>query len=228
MKTILFMVLQITTSVDPGTTEGNSVSVLHLLMKGGYVMLPILLLSLISVYVFVERVLYIRSVTKIDRVFVDRLKQKIAQGDVKGSLDYCIDQKNPMAYVLSRGIVRLGSPVRDIESALEQSATIEIAKMEDRLTYLSAIATIAPMLGFLGTVLGMIKAFYNISVADNISIGIIAGGIYEKMITSASGLVVGIVAYVFYTILNSRIEKSITAMESVTAEFLDVLYKPSV
>jgi len=222
----MMMMLQIVSTAS--TPEAAQVSILDLLLKGGYVMLPILALSLISVYVFIERFFYIKNAATIDRVYLDRVKQKVLEGNIKGALDYCSDHKYPIATVLSRGIARLGTPVRDIESSLAQSAGIEIAKMEERLTYLSAIATIAPMFGFLGTVIGMIKAFYNISIADNISIGIIAGGIYEKMVTSASGLIVGIIAYIFYTILSNKIDKAVTGMETATSDFLDILYKPSV
>ena len=221
------MMLQIVPATLPAT-EAAQVSILDLLLKGGYVMLPILVLSLISVYVFIERFFYINNAATIDRVFVDRVKQKVLEGDAKGAFSYCSDHRYPIATVLCKGIARLGYPVRDIESSMAQSAGIEIAKMEERLTYLSAIATIAPMFGFLGTVIGMIKAFYNISVADNISIGIIAGGIYEKMVTSASGLVVGIIAYIFYTILSNKIDKAVTGLEMATSDFLDILYKPSV
>ena len=224
----LITLLQITSGTEVPSVTEDQVSILGLLMKGGYVMIPILLLSVLSLYLFVERLLYINSAGKIDDSFMDRIQQKLNQGDIKGAIESCANQKSPIARILSRGLLRLGSPVRDIESAIESTATVEVAKMEEKLPYLSLIAAIAPMFGFLGTVVGMIKAFYNISIADNISIGIIAGGIYEKMITSASGLVVGIIAFVFYTILNSRIDKAISNIETVSTEFMDTLYKPSV
>jgi len=224
----LVTLLQITSGADVPNVSEEQVSILGLLMKGGYVMIPILFLSVLSLYLFIERFLYISNAGKIDHSFLDRIKQKLNQGDVKGAIETCANQKTPVAHILSRGLIRLGSPVRDIESAIESTATVEVAKMEEKLSYLSLIAAIAPMFGFLGTVLGMIKAFYNISIADNISIGIIAGGIYEKMVTSASGLVVGIIAFIFYTILNNKIDKAVSNIEIVTTEFLDTLYKPSV
>ncbi len=224
----LVTLLQITAGADVPNVSEDQVSILGLLMKGGYVMIPILFLSVLSLYLFIERFLYISNAGKIDHSFLDRIKQKLNQGDVKGAIENCANQNTPVAHILSRGLIRLGSPVRDIESALESTAATEVAKMEEKLPYLSLIAAIAPMFGFLGTVVGMIKAFYNISIADNISIGIIAGGIYEKMVTSASGLVVGIIAFVFYTILNSKIDKAVSNIEIVTTEFLDTLYKPSV
>ena len=222
----VFMVLQITSSTPSKGVE--QISMFDLLLKGGYVMLPILFLSFMSVYLFVERFLYINYVGKIDLMFIERLKQKVSSGDAKGAFDYCLDLTSPIAKILLRGIVRLGSPVRDIESSIEQGIASELAKMEQRLMYLSAIATIAPMLGFLGTVIGMIKAFYNISIADSISIGGISGGIYEKMVTSASGLVVGIIAYIFFTILSSKIDKTLSNIDTTATELIDILYKPSV
>lgn len=224
----LVTLLQITPGAEVPIASEDQMSILELLFKGGYVMIPILLLSVLSVYLFIERFLFIGSVGKIDRSFLERIKQKLNQGDVKGALDSCASEKTPIAQILSRGLIRLGSPVRDIESAIESAAGVQVARMEEKLPYLSLIAAIAPMFGFLGTVIGMLKAFYAISIADNISIGIIAGGIYEKMITSATGLIVGIVAFVFYTILNSKVEKSVSNIELETTDFLDTLYKPSV
>jgi biopolymer transport protein ExbB len=224
----LFTLLQITSAAEVPVATEDQMSVLGLLMKGGYVMIPILLLSVLSLYLFIERFLFISSVGKIDRSFLDRIKQKLNQGDVKGALDNCASEKTPIAQILSKGLIRLGSPVRDIESALESAAGVQVARMEEKLPYLSLIAAIAPMFGFLGTVIGMLKAFYAISIADNISIGIIAGGIYEKMITSATGLIVGILAFVFYTILNSKVDTSVSNIEAETTDFLDTLYKPSV
>ncbi|RNI32857.1 MotA/TolQ/ExbB proton channel family protein [Rufibacter immobilis] len=127
--------------------------------------------------------------------------------------------------MLAKGLSRVGSSTRDIESAIENTAHVEVYSMEKNMGYLSAIAAIAPMLGFLGTVTGMIKAFYHISLADNISIGIIAGGIYEKMITSAAGLVVGMLAYVFHTLLHAQIDKTVNKLEVVSIGFMDLLFK---
>ena len=225
-----FILLQITASTAPEATQpvtgGDEMSLFDLLLKGGYVMIPIILLSVISLYLFVERYLYIKQAGKVDPYFLTNIKQKLKDGDVKSAIEYCDQTNYPIAKMLQKGLYRLGSPMRDIESAIEYMANVEIAKMEKNLSFLSAIAAIAPMLGFLGTVTGMIKSFYSISVADNISIGIIAGGIYEKMVTSGAGLVVGIIAHVFYTYLNNMIDRTINNMEMKTIEFMDILYKP--
>ncbi len=212
------------TSVVNNSEQG--ISLLDLLFKGGYVMIPILLLSVISVYLFIERYNYIKQTGKYDPYFLTHINQQLKDGNVNGAISYCDQSDYTIAKMLQKGLYRLGSPMRDIESAIEYMANVEIAKMEKNLSFLSAIAAIAPMLGFLGTVTGMIKSFYNISISDNISISIIAGGIYEKMVTSGAGLVVGIIAHVFYVYLNNMIDRTINDMEIKTIEFMDILHKP--
>lgn len=207
--------------------EEESLTALSLLMKGGYLMIPILLLSMMAVYYFVERYLYIRKAGKADEKILERVREKIKEGNLDEARNICAVEDMTITRIYAKGISRLGSPVRDIESILENIANTEINKMEKNIGSLSAIAAIAPMIGFLGTVVGMIRSFYNISITNDISIGIIAGGIYEKMITSASGLLVGIVAFVFVTILNNMINKATAKMEDNIIEFLDILYKPT-
>ncbi|HVD99996.1 MAG TPA: MotA/TolQ/ExbB proton channel family protein [Cytophagaceae bacterium] len=225
-----FILLQIVTDTTaaaaaPEATD-KGISILELLFKGGYVMIPILLLSVLSVYFFIERYLYIKKTGKYDPYFLTHINQQLKEGNIKGAIEYCDQSDYTIAKMLQKGLYRLGSPMRDIESAIEYKANVEISKMEKNLSFLSAIAAIAPMLGFLGTVTGMIKSFHSISVTDNISISIIAGGIYEKMVTSGAGLVVGIIAHVFYVYLNNMIDRTINDMEMKTIEFMDILHKP--
>lgn len=189
-------------------------------------MIPILLLSVAAVYLFVERYLYINRAGKLEPTFLDKIKQELYKGDVKAALGVCAASPYPIARLLERGLMRVGQDTRDIESAIESTARVEVYNMERNLSLLSAIAAIAPMFGFLGTVVGMIQAFYNISQSDNISIGVIASGIYVKMVTSASGLVVGVVAYMLYTVLNTKIDRAVNKMEVTAIEFLDLLHKP--
>ncbi len=229
---IAFILLQIMT--DTTATAGSvpkteeSLSLLDLLFKGGYVMIPILLLSMLSLYLFIERYLYIKRAGKYDPYFLTHINQQLKEGNIKSAIEYCDKSEYPIAKMLQKGLYRLGSPMRDIESAIEYMANVEISRMEKNLSFLSAIAAIAPMLGFLGTVTGMIKSFHMISVTDNISISIIAGGIYEKMVTSGAGLVVGIIAHVFYVYLNNMIDRTINDMEMKTIEFMDILHTPTV
>ena len=228
------ILLQITTSAVADSTSASAgqpqeeLTLISLLFKGGYVMIPLLLLSLFSVYLFVERWLYIKQASKVDERFLQDIKDKIGKGNVKEAIAQCEREKTPIARMLEKGLNRLGSPIRDIESAIENMANIQISNMEKNLGLLGAIAAIAPMIGFLGTVTGMIKAFYNISQANNISIGIIASGIYEKMVTSATGLIVGVVAHIFFTLLSNMIDRSIVKMEAAAIDFVDTLYKPAV
>jgi biopolymer transport protein ExbB len=231
----LFVLLQIMTDTSSATgnqvgtsAPGDELSLFSLLVKGGYVMIPILLLSIISVYLFIERYLYIKKTGKLDSYFITHIGQQLKEGNIKGAITYCDQSNYTIAKMLQKGLYRLGSPMRDIESAIEYMANVEIAKMEKNLSFLSAIAAIAPMLGFLGTVTGMIKSFHSISITDNISISIIAGGIYEKMVTSGAGLVVGIVAHILYVYLNNMIDRTINDMEMKTIEFMDILHKPQI
>ena len=202
-------------------------TVLSLLEKGGYVMYPILFLFTAALFLFIERYLYIRKTSRIDENFLHNINELLLAGYIQGAITYCKNSKFPIANLLERGLGRLGSPIREIEGAIENKAKLEIYNMEKNLGILSSIARIAPMFGFLGTVTGMIRTFHNISTSNKIEISTIASGIYEKMVTSASGLIVGIIAYVMYTLLTTMIDRSINKMEIVAMDFIDLLHKPA-
>lgn len=202
-------------------------TVLSLLEKGGYVMYPILFLFTAALFLFIERYLYIRKTSRIDENFLHNINELLLAGNIQGAITYCKNSKFPIANLLERGLGRLGSPIREIEGAIENKAKLEIYNMEKNLGILSSIARIAPMFGFLGTVTGMIRTFHNISTSNKIEISTIASGIYEKMVTSASGLIVGIIAYVMYTLLTTMIDRSINKMEIVAMDFIDLLHKPA-
>ena len=202
-------------------------TVLSLLEKGGYVMYPVLFLFTAALFLFIERYLYIRKTSRIDENFLHNINELLLAGNIQGAVTYCKNSKFPIANLLERGLGRLGSPIRDIEDAIENKAKLEIYNMEKNLGILSSIARIAPMFGFLGTVTGMIRTFHNISTSNKIEISTIASGIYEKMVTSASGLIVGIIAYVMYTLLTTMIDRSINKMEIVAMDFIDLLHKPA-
>ena len=220
MSSILNLILLQTASQEEFT-------VLSLLEKGGYVMYPILFLFSVALFLFIERYLYIRKTTKIDENFLHNINELLVAGNIQAAVAYCKNSKFPIANLLERGLGRLGSPIREIESAIENKAKLEIYNMEKNLGLLSSIARIAPMFGFLGTVTGMIRTFHNISTSNKIEISTIASGIYEKMVTSASGLIVGIIAYVMYTLLTTMIDRSINKMEIVAMDFIDLLHKPA-
>ena len=203
--------------------ENQSLSLLDMLGKGGIIMYPIGLLSMLSIYFIIERFVYIRNAGKHENNFLHNLKDLLAKGDVKASIAYCQRVNSPISRVVEKGVLRLGKPIKDIESAMESMASLEMSKLEKNLTFLGITAGIAPMLGFIGTILGVIKIFYDISVSNNFDISVIANGLYQKMITSCAGLIVGVMAYVGYHILNSMIDRFSHRMEQTAVDFVDML-----
>jgi len=216
------------TAITTTTKVGEDLTILGLLEKGGWVMIPIFVLFFIALFLFIERYLYISKTSKLDSTFLFTIKEMLYKGDVNGAMNYSKASSFPIAKLLEKGLSRIGSPIRDIETAIENTARVEIYNMEKNLGILSAIAKIAPMFGFLGTVSGMIRTFHNIATANKIDISTIASGIYEKMVTSATGLMVGIIAYFFYTILTTMIDRTVNKMEVTAIDFLDILHKPAV
>lgn len=225
------MLLQIaydsTSQVATAVTKPESLSLLSLIMKGGWIMIPILSLSVIAVFLIVERYIVIKQASKVDPNFMNNIKEFLLAGKMDSALAMCKSTNTPIARLLEKGLKRLGKPIKEIESAVENTGKLEIYKLERNLGYLGIIAGIAPMFGFVGTISGVIKIFYNISLADNISIGIIAGGLYEKMITSAAGLVVGIIAHIGFHYLNTMIDRVSFQLESTAVEFIDLLQEPA-
>lgn len=208
-------------------SEPASISFLDLIMKGGVIMIPILILSVISIFLMVERFLTISKARKVDPNFMNNIRVLLMENKIDSALNLARTTNTPIARLLEKGIKRLGRPIKEIESAVENTGKLEIYKLEKNLAYIGIIAGIAPMLGFVGTISGVIKIFYNISLADNISIGLIAGGLYEKMVTSAAGLVVGIIAHIAFHFLNTMIDRVSFQLESTAVDFIDLLHEPS-
>lgn len=205
----------------------QSLQLFDLVAKGGWVMVPIAFLFFCTIYLVIERFLVIRSQTKADDNFIDNVRDMVLQGNIKSAESFCKNQRTAIGRIFEKAIGRIGSPMREIESTVETVGQIEIARLERNMGYLGIIAGIAPMLGFIGTISGIIRIFYDISLTDNISIGIIAGGLYEKMITSGAGLVVGMLAYTGYHLLNMMVEKFTLKLEMNAFEFMEVLQKPT-
>jgi biopolymer transport protein ExbB len=203
-----------------------SMSYLDLVMKGGWLMLPIALLSVAAVYIFVERYIAITRAAKIDNNFIDRIRDYIHDGKIEAAVNLCQSSNNPVARMIEKGILKIGRPLKDIQEAIEIVGRFEVYNLERNLTILGVIAGIAPMFGFIGTIAGVIKIFYNISLADNISIGLIAGGLYEKMVTSMAGLSVGIIAFIGYHWLNTMVTKVVHRLEFNATNFIDILQEP--
>jgi len=233
---LLSLILQITEGVSNTAVavptvaqqapKQDTLSLLDLIIKGGYIMIPIGVLSIISIYVLIEKFIAIKKAGRVSNDFMNNVKENIKKGNLEGASSVCNNNPSAVAVVINKGIARIGKPIKEIESAMEGVGKLEVAKMEKNISILGIVAGIAPMFGFIGTISGVIKIFYNISLADNISIGLISGGLYEKMITSAAGLVVGVFSFVSYHYLNLMIDRTIYKIEASSIEFIDVLQDP--
>jgi biopolymer transport protein ExbB len=209
---------------QPHLKDTNAVNnVAELLMKGGFIMIPILLLSVFSIYLFIERFLYIRKTTIVDQTFVFNVIGELRNKKSQEALDQIRNNDTSLGRILESGLSQGGKTPKEIENYMEATANLEISEMEKNTGYLGIIAGIAPMLGFIGTIAGVIKIFYNISLADNISIGIIAGGLYQKMICSGTGLIVGVIAYSCYHYLQMMIDRYSIDMQRQVNEVIKVL-----
>jgi len=215
---------QAVASAEPAQEPLN---LLALLIKGGIVMIPIALLSLIAVYIFAERLIALRRSSKVDSGFLSRIRDLVAAGNIDGARQLAIRTDSPYARIIEKGVRRIGLPMGEIDRAIENASSLELYKLERGMNILATVAGAAPMLGFLGTVVGMITAFYNISGAGTISISGISEGIYVKMITSAAGLVVGTFSYLGYNYLVAQIDKIMHRMESAAIDFMDILQEPA-
>lgn len=227
MNLLLQIVIDSTAQAGAAEAGSPTLSFLDLITKGGWVMIPIGLLSVLSVYLMIERYLTIRRASKVDPAFMANIRTLLLDGKTDSALAMCGTTNTPIARLLEKGIKRLGKPIKEIESAVENTGKLEIYKLEKNLAYLGIVAGIAPMFGFVGTISGVIKIFYNISIADNISIGLIAGGLYEKMITSLAGLLVGIIAHIGFHYLNAMIDRVSFQIESTAVEFIDLIQEPT-
>lgn len=190
-------------------------------------MVPIVLLSVIAIYIFIERFLAIKKASQEDANFMNRIKEYIHEDKIEAALALCQSKNTPVARMIAKGIQRIGRPLNDVNAAIENIGNLEISKLEESLPTLATVAGGAPMLGFLGTVAGMIQAFYDMSKAgNNIDISLLSSGIYTAMVTTVAGLIVGIAAYFGYNYLVARIEKVVFTLEANTTEFMDLLNEP--
>jgi biopolymer transport protein ExbB len=210
-----------------GTGEAPTLSFFSLIEKGGWILVPIGILSVLAIFFIIERYIVISRAARVDPGFMNNIKEFLLAGKTDSALSMCKATNTPIARLLEKGLKRLGRPIKEIESAVENTSNLEIYKLEKHLGYIGIIAGIAPMFGFVGTIAGVIKIFYNISLADNISIGLIAGGLYQKMVTSAAGLVVGIIAHIGFQYLNTMIDRVSFQLESTAVEFIDLLHEPT-
>lgn len=210
-----------------GTATEESMSLWAMASKGGPILIPIAILSLLAFYIFFERLFVINRFSKLDTNFMNQIRDQVHQGNIQAARSLCKATDNPIARMIEKGISRLGKPVRDIENAIENQGKLEIFTMEKNLGFLGTIAGIAPMFGFLGTIFGVIKIFYQISLQNSLEIDTISGGLYVKMISSAMGLLVGMIAYSCYHYLVHRVDRVINKMELNAVQFIDLLEEPS-
>ncbi|MCQ2199466.1 MAG: MotA/TolQ/ExbB proton channel family protein [Paludibacteraceae bacterium] len=204
-----------------------SMNLFEMAMNGGWIMIPLLILSVLAVYIFVERMTVIRKASKYDPAFMNKIKDYINEEKLDAALNLCKENDTPSARMIEKGIQRLGRPMSDVSVAIENVGNLEVSKLEKGLSILATIAGGAPMIGFLGTVAGMIEAFFNMANAgNNIDVQNLAGGIYTAMVTTLAGLVVGIIGYFAYNYLTSLVDKVVRDMEAHSLEFMDILNDP--
>jgi biopolymer transport protein ExbB len=212
---------------NANNASAPSMNLMDMLGNGGPLMIPLALLLVLAIFFFFERLIAIRKASNIDPNFMNIIRDNVYTGNVASARSLAKNTPNPVAKMIDKGLQRIGKPIDAIEKSMENVGKLEIYKMERNLSILSLVYGIAPMFGFLGTIIGMLQLFYNINSSGEFTPAQIAGGIYTKMITSASGLIIGLLAYVGANFLNAQIDKTVNKMEAASAEFIDVLQEPT-
>lgn len=213
---------------QPLPSSEISLSIVDLAVKGGPLMIPIALLSLMGIYIFIERYIVIGRASKEDSNFMNNIRDFMHTGRLDSALSLCHNNNTPIARMIEKGLQRLGRPLGDINAAIENVGSLEVAKLEKNISLLATVSGAAPMLGFLGTVTGMVKAFYDMSMAgNNLDIQLLSSGIYQAMVTTVAGLIVGIIAYFCYNILVARVQKIVFTLQFRASEFMDLLHEPA-
>lgn len=219
-----FFIQDLPSAAQPAAEK---LTLLDFVIKGGWVMVPIILLSLVAAYIFIERYYVIRRASREDTNFMNRIKDYIHDGKIDAAMALCKSTDSPSARMIEKGISRLGRPLQDISTAIENVGKLEISKLERGFPTLATITGAEPMLGFLGTVIGMVKSFYAMAQAgNNIDVSMMSGGIYTALITTVAGLIVGILGYFAYNTLVVRVERVVFNLEATNTEFLDILNEP--
>ncbi len=218
---------QIVTNTTAPAEAEQALSIIDLAIKGGFMMIPIILSSFVAIYIFVERVLTINKANQSPDAFMTRIKDLVLRGDINGAKLLSSQFNSPISRMIEKGVSRVGSPLKTIEASIENVAKLELFKLEKNLSILATIAGAAPMMGFLGTVIGMVEAFIAIAQEEgSVSPKLLSSGIYTAMITTVAGLIVGILAYLAYNYLVTRVSKVVHKMEYSAIEFIDLLQEP--
>ena len=213
-----------TASNGPGVKK---ISIMDLIFDGGWIMIPLAVLFILAIYIFFERFMAIQQANKEDHNFMNKIKEHIGDGKIQAAKDLCSNSDTPVARMVEKGILRIGKPMDDIAASIENVGKLEIYKLEKNLSTMATCAGAAPMIGFLGTVIGMIFTFHEMSTSGNgVQIEALSGGIMQAMVTTVAGLIIGVLAYIGYNLLVAKVEKVIHKMESTTIEFLDLLQEP--
>ncbi|MCD8167370.1 MAG: MotA/TolQ/ExbB proton channel family protein [Bacteroides sp.] len=213
--------------LTPVVEAAEKMNLFDMAIKGGWIMIILALFSIVAFYILFERIIAIKKAGKEDPMFMDKIKDYILSGDIRSAVNYCKNMDTPSARMIEKGISRLGRPVSDVQSAIENAGNIEVAKLEKGLAVMVTISAGAPMLGFLGTVTGMVRAFWEMANAgNNIDISLLSGGIYKAMITTVGGLTVGIIAMFAYNYLVTLVDGVVNKMEAKTMAFMDLLNEP--
>ena len=209
------------------SNQDGHISLVELLTLGGWLMLPLALLFIITIYVFVERLMAVRKASQIEGNFMNIIRDHMVNGNVSAARSFTKNTNNPVARIIDKGIQRLGKPIDSIEKSMENVGKLELYNLERNLGILSLIAGIAPMFGFLGTIIGMFQLFYSLAATGEFTIQSMANGIYTKMVTSATGLIIGLLAYIAHNYLTTLVDKTANKMEASSAEFIDILQEPT-
>ena len=225
---MLFTLLQADVAAEAVAAQELNFSLIDMAFKGGWLMIPLFILSIITIYLFGMKWWAIRKATKIDPNFMKDIRDFVHNGKVKSAVALCQQTDTPVARLVEKGIERMGRPLQDIQTAVENMGNVEVARLEKGLPMLATIAGGAPMIGFLGIVMGMVQAFFNMAQAgSNIDITLLSGGIYTAMVTTVAGLIVGIMAYFGYNFLTAQVSDVVFKMQNTTVEFMDMLHEPA-
>jgi biopolymer transport protein ExbB len=227
MINLLQIVDSLSTASKTDINKDGSVSLGELLTMGGWIMIPLMLLFVVSIYVFFERFIAIKRASKIEGNFMNIIRDHIVNGNVTAARSFAKNTNHPVARIIEKGIQRIGKPIDSIEKSMENVGKLELYNMERNLSILSLIAGIAPMFGFLGTIIGMFQLFYSLAATGDFTIQTMANGIYTKVITSAAGLIIGLLAFIAHNFLTMMVDRTANKMETSSSEFLDILQEPT-
>jgi biopolymer transport protein ExbB len=211
----------------PASVTPKEMGLLDLMVKAGWIMIPLLLLSIATVYVFVERWLTIKKAADVDENFMNIIRDNIVSGNITAARNFARNTDNPVGRMIDKGLQRVGKPIELISNSMQNVAQLELYKLERNINVLSVVSKVAPIFGFIGTLVGLMQLFYSINATGEYELSTIAGGIYTKLISSITGLLIGMIAYLLHNILQAKLERAANGIEAAAADFLDVLQEPT-